>query len=284
MGFAVAALFFTSPAWAQHGPPNINDVLVDNVHYTLTIQGTSLLGYGTSAPQVTLGATVLVLQGNPTSTSIVAKFLSTLAPGTYNMSLCPKNKLGLYDITNLRNYQVAIGAIGPQGPKGLPGTNGTNGTNGSQGPTGPQGIQGPAGPTTMYINSVFLTSDEQAADNTAHGEIIVGTLTLPAGSYLLNTTVSLVEAQPAAAQTIQCHYQQAIGSPYFASFTTYELPAIAHGDPDLTPLTNTLVLTLASPTTVYAGCNGYTYNAFPTTFNLIEGTLTALPITNLIQQ
>jgi hypothetical protein len=87
------------------------------------------------------------------------------------------------------------GPAGPQGPQGPTGPTGPAGPAGSQGPAGPQGpkgdtgLQGPAGTSgTSHVyyatNSFDVTADLDVTPN-----LVVGLSDLPAGSYLVESTL-----------------------------------------------------------------------------------------------
>ena len=88
--------------------------------------------------------------------------------------------------------QGTAGPIGPQGPQGATGPAGATGPQGPQGvpgPTGATGPQGPAGPGAhgWYGPTLFNSPVDITASNT---EVEVGRITLPAGQYLVMSTLN----------------------------------------------------------------------------------------------
>jgi hypothetical protein len=78
------------------------------------------------------------------------------------------------------------GPAGPAGPTGPTGSAGPAGPAGPTGPTGPQGPAGPSGSSHVYYatNSLDVTSDFGSAK-----QLVVGLSDLPAGSYLVESTL-----------------------------------------------------------------------------------------------
>ncbi len=105
--------------------------------HTLSIVGNN---FGSDSPSVYLDGKKMSLVSYDAQ-QIVAKFPSTLAPGSY-----------LLTVTNGRGEEhfdafiVTLGAVGPQGPMGPMGLQGPVGLTGPQGPAGPVGPMGPQGP------------------------------------------------------------------------------------------------------------------------------------------
>ena len=142
-----AALLLAASAWADSNGPLINGVVVDGARGTISIQGSNLLGRDTAlTPQILLNGAQLTVSSS-SATQVVAALPRSIAPGTYLMSLIPRQKGGNdeNDNNNAVFFDVAIGAIGPQGPSGAQGPQGLNGPQGPQGPQGAAGPQGPAG-------------------------------------------------------------------------------------------------------------------------------------------
>jgi hypothetical protein len=141
---------------------------------TISISGD---GFGTAqAPNVTLGATKLAVQGYG-ATSITATLPTPVAAGTYRLSV--QTFVSATRSTTV-TADVAVGAVGPTGPAGAQGPSGTdgqgvfaltltpgsvacpsggseflsatgyswacNGADGAEGPRGAMGPPGPAGP------------------------------------------------------------------------------------------------------------------------------------------
>jgi hypothetical protein len=130
-----AVLLAASPLMAQLpivGATTINYAVTPN---QITISG---VDFGTAAPAVDLDGTVLTVVSNNSST-IVAKLPSGLAPGSYILTVSPRNSL----IPAL--FVATYGAVGPQGPMGLIGATGATGATGPAGPVGATGATGAQG-------------------------------------------------------------------------------------------------------------------------------------------
>jgi collagen type I alpha len=137
----LATMFFAaSPLLAQ--VPSITSVTIAYDKPTsATNQITITGGYfkpSSSGPTVTLGGTALTVS-SVTNTTIVATFSSSLAAGTYLLTVMnhPYSYSGVFIVTN--------GAVGPQGPAGLPGAKGATGATGSAGTPGTPGATGAPG-------------------------------------------------------------------------------------------------------------------------------------------
>ncbi|MEZ5294403.1 MAG: hypothetical protein R2745_25210 [Vicinamibacterales bacterium] len=178
----------------------------------------------------------------------------------------------------LRNADLVSGLSGPAGPAGPAGPQGAMGPAGPQGatgPAGPTGPQGPAGLTTLYrgLRSAFTPF------TTVGGELVVGTTTIPAGTYYVQAAMDFSWQTPLAAQRhIQCHFREASQTSYMHSLEDLTIPAGRDG----AKLVMTMPTTLASATDVVVGCNEYTYGAFDTSqLSHVFVELTAIPFASL---
>jgi hypothetical protein len=134
------------------------------------------------------------------------------------------------------------GATGPEGQEGPAGPAGPAGPTGPDGPEGPQGPQGPAGPSDGYVTAqqgilLDLPSDMN--------EIVVASLDLPAGSYVLSASVSLVDTASTGLQAGYCDFN-ATGAFTFG-YIDWGL-----SEAGTFPLVG--AVELASPGTVTVGC------------------------------
>jgi Collagen triple helix repeat (20 copies) len=119
--------------------------------------------------------------------------------------------------------QGVAGATGPEGPQGLPGATGATGARGEQGlagstgPSGPEGAQGPVGPTgAQGATGATGAGASNGYATAAQGvdvplpqdmnEETIATLTLPAGSYILSASVSLVRTGGTGTQSGYCAF------------------------------------------------------------------------------
>lgn len=109
-----------------------------------------------------------------------------------------------------RGKQGAQGRPGPQGPRGFAGTPGAPGPSGPQGPAGPpglpgevgqrgpQGPEGPRGPSDGY--SVSL-ADDPVSDE----PVVLATLVLPAGTYLVDAAAYIaLDVSGGPFDTVSC--------------------------------------------------------------------------------
>jgi hypothetical protein len=87
---------------------------------------------------------------------------------------------------------------GPQGPQG------------PVGPVGPQGPQGQPGSTVPDLYASYNSHDIEGGDPHQHDIEIVGLSNLPAGTYLINATVTIYEG----ADVAQCYFDD------FNNYTT----------------------------------------------------------------
>ena len=148
-GVVLATVLAASPLMAQ-----LPSVASTTINYSVTPNQITISGqsFGASAPKVVLNNATLTLISN-TNTTIVANMPNGLSPGSYILTVTPKNVLipAAFEVTN--------GAVGTQGPTGLTGATGATGPVGPAGATGPAGAAGakgaagatgatgPAGPT-----------------------------------------------------------------------------------------------------------------------------------------
>jgi Collagen triple helix repeat (20 copies)/IPT/TIG domain len=192
-----AAVSLTLPLSADSvNRPIILSATVDGVNHLITITGMGLAGTK-SAPSVFLDAQQLTVN-TFTATQIVAALPTTPAPGTYlvlvntdqNQSA---NAYDTFDVTvGATGAQGPAGPAGPQGPAGPAGPAGAQGLPGlpgaigPAGPIGPTGPQGPAGASNAFASATTL--QQQLLGVTP---IVLRTLTVPAGSYVINATSSI---------------------------------------------------------------------------------------------
>jgi hypothetical protein len=139
---------------------------------------------------------------------------------------------------------------------------GATGAQGPQGPIGPQGLQGPAGPTEGWVNR------NAAAVAVGTTRVVVATLTLPAGDYLLYAKGTVVRT--GGNGTSECTLMEAattLDTTANQSTTTGELAA-AHG-----------FVSLPATATVTFGCRMTSGTA-----NVSNRTLSAVRFTTLTVQ
>ena len=114
------------------------------------------------------------------------------------------NQRGLPGPRGRQGPQGAQGAQGPQGPQGVPGATGAQGVPGPQGlpgnvgNPGPEGPQGPIGPSDGFSAAL---SDDTFSD----APVVLATLALPAGTYLVDAAAYLsLEQSGGPFDTVSC--------------------------------------------------------------------------------
>ncbi len=178
------------------------------------------------------------------------------------------------------------GATGATGSQGSPGNDGPWGLQGPQGPagsTGPQGLQGPAGVPTAYVTRVpgQVVMSDQPSGNQVYSKTLY--LDLPAGSYVVNGTMTFWQVQPASYTPafIRCDIQGGTG----ATHPYTQFPPAVSFNPGY--ITGHMTTTLSTPGYVTMTCFFYAYNAVRAgggTATIQEGTLSAIAVGQLIIQ
>lgn len=115
----------------------------------------------------------------------------TCPSGAFGVSWNEKGPKGATGATGPAGPAGPAGPQGPRGYKGAPGATGPAGPAGQQGPQGDPGPQGPAGTSpSLAANWTAETGADGEAINTggsfSTNATQVGTLNLPAGTYLVN--------------------------------------------------------------------------------------------------
>jgi hypothetical protein len=85
-------------------------------------------------------------------------------------------------------HKVSVGAAGPRGKQGKTGAQGATGLQGKPGEQGETGQQGPAGVVAGYQDTVVSVSVTQPTTYQR-----VASLSLPAGDYLIDMTLAVVD-------------------------------------------------------------------------------------------
>jgi hypothetical protein len=153
--------------------------------HQLTIKGTH---FGTAKPFVSLdGLNLVVLSYTDTIVVVAVPASIDSVPGTYELTLTNNSSEG-EDSNRTDVFDVGINdsaQAGPAGPIGPAGPVGPAGAAGPAGPLGPAGPAGQPGPSNVYIN-------RNAAQVVIGGPspIVVATLNLPPGKYLLQAKVA----------------------------------------------------------------------------------------------
>jgi hypothetical protein len=204
---APAGVLLAQPATAPviaNSIPSGNLLIIDGANFD-------------AAPAVTLNGSPVTLVSS-TATQIVAQLPPGLAPGSYTLV-----------VINGKNHQTAtsvatIGAVGPQGPQGVPGQQGIQGPQGVPGTPGAPGSQGPTGPSDGYsadTNSGVLIPGPNGFFPTP--TVVVASLQLPAGSYLVFAKASILvpnNGMPPTPSLIRCFLDNADFSYHSTSLGT----------------------------------------------------------------
>jgi len=93
----------------------------------------------------------------------------------------------------LKGRRGKRGPVGPQGAKGEKGDKGDTGPQGSQGPQGNEGPRGPSNGYEAFKDSIGLLSTSSLAT--------IGSLAVPAGSYLVSAKLMIANEGTARAKT-----------------------------------------------------------------------------------
>jgi hypothetical protein len=184
--------------------------------------------------------------------------------------------LALQGSTGQQGPQGLIGTMGPQGQPGQPGAQGPLGPGGPSGPAGPQGSQGTPGPVNAthapQTGGITLIA-------TGGPAVVVRSMNLVAGSYLIYGSVQLTNAGGIQVEAF-CQLQDALNV-----INTSNTTAVA----DLMPDNNTVgswsemvpletAATFSSSTVVTIACGGQ-QGQYP--LYAYRSTLTAVQVSNL---
>jgi hypothetical protein len=184
----------TSAAPHAQGPPASRQVYIlaataDYLNRELIIAGA---GFGTSSGRVTLAGLEVdpIISWTDTQISVP---LPAFPPGSYLLTVARPlaDGRGRSSTADVNVFEVALGAIGPKGEKGDAGSQGLPGIQGDKGDKGDKGdpgLQGPAGLSAAYTN--YAPGYVSIGDGLTQ---TVSSVTVPAGSYVLNGTVKGIE-------------------------------------------------------------------------------------------
>ncbi len=171
----------------------------------------------------------------------------------------------------------AAGPAGPTGPTGATGATGNTGATGAQGPAGPTGPQGPAGPTNIYFTSP--NSNGTPIQITTSNEFYtIATLTLPAGSYLIQGKVVMANFNSSANVETVCELVGgSIGDAYALSDLNPDTSGVGIWSQTLPLMT---IANLAATTSITMQCEAapspYVYVYYPQ--------MSAIPVTTITVQ
>jgi len=208
--------------------------------------------------------------GAPSDWSLVASVGSTGATGATGAT-------GPAGPTGPQGNTGATGAQGPQGNTGATGAQGPQGPTGATGATGATGPQGPAGPVTAYYNAPN-SNGTPILISVSNQYYTIGTLSLPAGNYLIQAQAVLSNDSTASTVETLC---ELVGGPITGAY------AIA----DLSPDNSTVGIWSATlPIMTYATLTGTTTITLecvaapnPTVY-LYYPQISAIPVTNITYQ
>lgn len=103
--------------------------------------------------------------------------------------------------------QGAPGLQGPPGPQGAPGPQGTPGLQGPPGPQGPPGAPAPAAGTPAYT----FSNPAQITVGPANTAVLIATLDVPAGNYVVEAKAQLQHQGELGAGPIDCRLEDSRG-------------------------------------------------------------------------
>ncbi len=169
-------LILTAPLVCQAQTPAIEGATVNLAKGAMTLSGSNFSPAGV-APTVTVGGASSTVSSF-TNTTIVVEVPSTLAAGTYLVSVTNSIRPSV-------SAYVTVGAVGPQGPAGATGATGAAGPAGPQGPASTLSLpfSGSAAGTENSVFNITNTSPNHSAIAGHGGEA-------PAGPYVGGTGVS----------------------------------------------------------------------------------------------
>jgi IPT/TIG domain len=199
-GFLLLTPLFGAAATATI-PPVVNSVTVSYTSNEITVDGSGFLP-ATTAPTLLFNNTKLVLVSD-SNTKIVAHLPSSIAAGTYNLTVTNS-------AANKFVFDMAFGAVGPAGPMGPEGPKGAQGSEGPAGPTGPQGPKGPAGGVLSSSlnasqNSQFLTLKFLGLPNGTGLTTTSAIFLSNAGTYVIAGQQDLINLDPNLPGPVFCY-------------------------------------------------------------------------------
>jgi hypothetical protein len=214
---------------------------------------------------ITSGATFVLLIG------AVAIFATIPAPSGVIYGCFNKSGGTLRVIDNAvetcksNETQLTWNEKGPTGPSGPAGPSGPSGAQGPVGATGPQGPTGPAGPSDAFVTS---NNSFSATPLPTTGVLVVKTLSLPAGSYVVNATANVTGNGATTFVVAACGLQSGAGH-NLSENTKLTLGGSVNGGGSL-PLVG--AFTLAGPDTVSIACSADQVGLFtqPSTITAIK--------------
>lgn len=180
------------------------------------------------------GATIALVAGSTTAYAAIAGpvdgngviygcYYAASKTGSHQMVLqdvgtnCPKNTTAIkWSQTGPQGPQGQQGQQGPQGDTGATGPQGQQGAQGQQGPQGPTGPQGPSGTSNAYTvnsegESTVPNNVVPPTNNSFPGNFggVGPSLSLPAGSYAVWVTLTLINSADFLAQdnhrVVECY-------------------------------------------------------------------------------
>ena len=285
----------------------------------ITVNGSGFCHHN-ALPKVTLAGTALTVTSACSNTMFTANLPPSVAVGTYHLVVQDNTMLGRADFDvaygvgsvgpmgpqgpqgpqGPRGLQGLTGATGPQGPIGLTGATGpvgpagtqgpiglsgpqgpigNTGASGAQGPMGPAGPSGPQGPSG--VSSAYTFNNQNGVSLLADRNNFIGSVTLPAGNFLLFGKLDVDFSPGSSSQSLSCSLQ--------SSVSTFELaetsvPAGQAAD-TLTAIPLQGFVLLDSPDSVTMTCSYAVVPLCPAcSARAYYSSITAIQVDNLTQQ
>jgi hypothetical protein len=122
----------------------------------------------------------------PATATVPGVVYACVSPKTGVVRLPAPKTLNGTSVVQCRRREVLRpwSSVGPSGASGAPGAQGATGASGSNGAPGAQGAVGPAGPIGPS-NAYFFSSLADVSLGAVDGPQVVGSVTVPAGDYLV---------------------------------------------------------------------------------------------------
>jgi len=188
---------------------------------------------------------------------------------------------GVYTVPT--NFQPCKNGFPVTVASGLAGKTGATGPKGEEGATGATGATGPSGVTATSVTALTATSEVPTGGSFNSKAVVVGTVDLKAGTYLVTLAAQSEPSSDTSAAGVEPQfflYDQVKNA-------AFEGDLLNIGSGTLAPAgtshdlydSGTALITLTSDTTLYVYGFGYDNDTGASDYNLIAGSLTAVRIT-----
>jgi hypothetical protein len=171
--------------------------------------------------------------------------------------------------TQCKSNETALNfnQTGPQGPQGLQGPQGATGATGAagpQGPAGPEGLQGAPGPAGASGTSTAYFARQNGSTYLDPSQTQILSKDVPAGSYVINAKVVVVNRSFGSEQTIVCSLGSGVDTSTVSSRATSQILVLQDA------------MTFSAPATITLTCT--TFGGFPFSTLTESGVLTAIKV------